>query len=367
MKFAIDLLWVKPQKTGGIESYIRNLLLGFKEVDIDFQAVLMVSEDNEYSFAEYRKNKKFMVFKCPIKSENPWKRILWQNLHLNRILQKLKIKVCFEPVYSKPIINIQNIKYITTIHDLQALHYPQYHSVLKRMWLKFCWWNTIKSSYKIVAISEFVRRDIINKYHCSHDKTIKIYNPIFLDKDKIVPFKLLKRKYEIREKEYFYTVSSLLPHKNLLTIIKAMGKLKQKRKLVISGIKLNKEKEIKELIRMENLDKLVVITGFISDEERNALYANCKAFLFSSLFEGFGMPAVEAMIFNCEVITSKNTSIYEVTQGKAYYIKNPRNVLEWVQMIEEKKTRRTGFDFGKYSHINVAKQYLQQIEMLLNK
>ncbi|AKA67157.1 glycosyltransferase family 4 protein [Clostridium scatologenes] len=364
MKIGIDLLWVKPQKSGGVEAYIRNLLDGFFEIKDKNEFVLITARDNHMTFNKYLEDSRFKKVICNICSSKVVKRLLWQNLRLNSVLKKNEIGICFEPIYSKPIINFCNKKFITTIHDLQALHYPEYFSVLKYLWLRFCWRKTIKSSVKIIAISNFVKDDIILKYHANPDKIQVIYNPIVIDKN-ICSFDKVSKKFNIEENNYYYTVAQLLPHKNLETLVEVIKKLKEKgislpNKLLVSGVNGKSQGALISMIEKYNLKKNVILTGYIDNDERNILYKNCKAFLYSSVFEGFGMPPIEAMILGAKVISTNRTSIYEVTQGKALYVEDPYNVDEWIERIRHiSELESNKLDFHIYNKKNIAEQYLK--------
>ena len=89
-----------------------------------------------------------------------------------------------------------------------------------------------------------------------------------------------------------------------------------------------------EIIREQNIEDDIIFTSFVDNIERNMLYKNCKAFLFPSVFEGFGMPPIEAMIWGVPVIISASTSLREVTGGIANYVYNPLDYKEWVSKLE---------------------------------
>ncbi len=368
MNFAVNLLWVRHNKVGGTESYVRNLLYGFTLLDIDYKIYLIVSEDNKDSFEEYFADKRFIKVACNVKSANVAKRILWENLHFGNILKKHHIHICFEPVYSKPILCSKKIKFITTIHDLQAWHYPEYQSKLRVYWTRYSWRNSVKSSVKIIAISDFVRNDIIERYHCP-EKVVTINNPIVIDTNDVVSFDEIKKLYHVNEKEFYYTVSSLLPHKNLITLIHVMkaihdNKINLPDKLLISGVGGKDKDLLTRLIEENGLTGKVVLTGFVENKVRNTLYRYSKAFLFPSIFEGFGMPPVEAMIFGGSVITTKKTSLYEVTQGKAIYVDDPYNVNEWVERLLEANKDRQDIDLMRYDAKAIAEKVYQLIQSL---
>jgi len=363
MKMAIDLLWVRPKQVGGIESYIRNLLDAFLESDYPFQAILIVSKDNNETFKKYYADERFTECIANVYSCNVKKRILWQNFHLSHLLKKLAVDFCFEPYYCKPLLGSNKVKFVTTIHDLQALHYPQYFSKFKNLWMRISWKHAIKSSRAVVAISQYVKGDIEKQYpKISKGKIYAIYNPIVLNYHEQSEQGIFS-KLGIKEKEYFYTVSSLLPHKNLTTLIKALAYLNKHYPglpdtLVISGIGGKSKAEIEKLSKAYNVK--LILTGFVSNDERNALYKGCSIFLFSSLFEGFGMPPVEAMMLGTKVISTKSTSLYEVTQGKCLYVDDPLDEKEWAEKIvscNRNSISYEGFAPEVYSKHVVVKDY----------
>ena len=156
LKCAIDLLWVRPKQVGGIESVARNLLDGFMKLKYDFEFWLLVSKDNVDSFRHYSDDNRFHIEVCDVLSSNVGSRIIWQNLHLGRKIKSLGLNKCFEPYYCKPVLGTKGIKFLTIIHDLQAMHYPEYFSKGKVIWMKFSWWNAVRTSKIIIAISDYV-------------------------------------------------------------------------------------------------------------------------------------------------------------------------------------------------------------------
>ena len=139
MRIGIDLLWVRVGICGGTESYIRNLLDGFGEFDKENEYILFVSKDNGQSFAKYEQYNHMTLKYCDMLCANQVKRILWENLHLDKVAKAEKIDVMFIPVYSKAMTYGSGIPYVSVIHDLQALHYPQYFSTVRRLFLKVMW------------------------------------------------------------------------------------------------------------------------------------------------------------------------------------------------------------------------------------
>lgn len=359
MKIGIDLLWVRPGICGGTESYIRNLMHGFGRYDSKNEYILFAAKDNADTFVEYKEYSNMKLEVCPAVCASQIKRLLWENLHLDREAKKQGVDVMFIPVYSKPRTYGSGIPYVCVIHDLQALHYPEYFSKARCAFMKMMWRHTCKTAKSLVTISEYSKNDIISHYPIAKDKCSVIYISVDVSESGLEAT-YLEQKYHIVKENYFYCVSSMLPHKNLETLLRMMVILKKqgnKMPLVISGVGGQKE-EFQKMVEKLGIGDMVIDTGFVSDKERDCLYENCKMFLFPSVFEGFGMPTIEAMSRGKHVVTTRKSCLEEVTKGRAVYVENPYDEIEWGKKVqwaltlpEEKQ------EFPEYHLRNVTEQY----------
>ncbi len=372
-RFAVDLTWVRHGIVGGTESFACNLLEGFAEYVREnpgaVQIVLLTAGDNIEVFRKYHLPDEGMrCVTCNTVSADRKMRLLWQNLKMRRTLKRLGIDTVLEPIYAKPFLGTHGIRYFTVIHDLQAWHYPEYFSKARVLWMKWCWRYSVRTSEQVVAISDFVRQDILEKMRCPAERVVTIHNPVVTDG--ITAGDAVLTKYSVKRQQYYYTVSSMVPHKNLITLIRALGILKRKGSggylpLVLSGVGGEPPKELERAIKEEGLQDAIRFTGFIDAEERNRLYYDCRAFLFPSIFEGFGMPPVEAMAFGVPVLTTDKTSLKEVTGSLAHYVEDALDPVAWAVRMEQELAvaDKTGVTklLDEYDRKMVAEQYLKVI------
>lgn len=354
MRIGIDLLWVRVGICGGTESYIRNLLDGFAKYDPKNEYVLFVAKDHAHSFWKYAKAAHMRLQACHVESKNRVKCILWENRYLDTAAARCRVDVMLVPVYSKPSAHVSSAAYVSVIHDFQALHYPEYFSPVKRLFLNYSWKRTMQTSDRLVTISDAVRRDLTAYFPSAAAKAVTIYNPV-ITRHSGIPADVIERRYGIRRMEYFYCVSSMLPHKNLDTILRVVKELPETC-LVISGV--GKGQGLQRRLRMYQIQDKVVLTGFVPDKIRDCLYENCRLFLFPSVFEGFGMPPVEAMRRGKRVVMARCACLEEVTKRRAVYVEEPYSVAEWKEKIQYALTLpEEKIPFPEYSLHEIVRQY----------
>ena len=259
------------------------------------------------------------------------------------------------------------ISSVTVIHDLQPLDLPENFSLAKRLGKRLLLANTFRHADGIIAVSDFTKKRILRYAPYTGGRLTRIYDPIAVEDpcegeihDREEDDERILSRYGLESGQYYFTVSSLLPHKNLATMIDTFAILKSKKqsgiqevlpcRLVIAGITQDptrkNRKELQKKIDKEQLTSCITLTERISDQERDCLYRHCRAFLFPSLYEGFGMPCVEARLQGAIVIASFCTAIPEAAGEGAVYVTNPKDPRAHLAAMEMAERVRQE---GKYS------------------
>ncbi len=262
---------------------------------------------------------------------------LWTQIGLARELWKYPPDVLFIPAHTLPVILKKRIKTVVTIHDLGYEYLPQYHQFPQKLWLNRSTEYAVKHASKIIAVSDATKEDLILKLKADPQKISVIYEGFgsdSLNKQNILkPGITLLSQYSLSG-EYLAFVGTIQPRKNLVRIIQAFGEvLKEKSiidlfpglQLVVIGKKGWLSDEIyKEPQNLSIADK-VVFTGHLLDQETFSLIKGALCFVFPSLFEGFGLPIIEAQSIGTPVVTSKQKPMTEVGGDACEYV-DPHDV-----------------------------------------
>ena len=318
MKIAVD---ARMLKMSGIGTYLQNLI----QNDC-YNIVLGNKEDLKEYEAHFQNDIEFNTKIYGIKEQLkfPYKE-----------LKKLKPDILHVPHYNIPIF--YRGKMVVTIHDLTHLVLPEFlPSKFAKIYAKFMIGLAAKKASKVITVSENTKNDILKMFKVKPEKIDVIYNGVSQD-FKIKPkeeTEYLYQKYNIpRDKKILMYVGNLKPHKNLERLLEAYSKLDDIEKtclLLVGKAFENYNLEIKE--KQLNIENKVIRTGIIEKEELIDLYNIADLFVFPSLYEGFGLPVLEALACGTPVACSNSSSIPEVGGEFTKYF-NPYDVEEMSNTI----------------------------------
>lgn len=222
------------------------------------------------------------------------------------------------------------------LHDIQYKVLPQYHSDKRRAWLDFYLPRMFQTADLVFLISNS-EKQYVQRYFgdAAANKCRVIYNAI--EWSRLEQGEVSEETRKLAARPYVLTVSHPFPHKNLGVLIKAFDRVAQaipEIELYLAGKASDDKRRLVAENASEKTAARIVMTGILSDADLGELYRNARLFVLPSLYEGFGMPAAEAMGFGVQTLVSGVTSLPEATLGRAEYVDDPTNVDTWVdQMI----------------------------------
>lgn len=274
-------------------------------------------------------------------------------------LKKLAPDVLHVPHYNVPIFYKGDM--VVTIHDLTHLVYSEFlSSKFAKLYAKIMMKIAIKKAKVILTVSEHTKKDLIKFFKVDENKIKVTYLGVkeeLIEKSKEEVNYLYERFNIPRDKKIIMYVGNLKPHKNLERLLTAFSRMKNNEECVLLlvgkafsnyNVLNEKEKELK-------IEDKVIHTGIVDDKELLDLYNLVDLFVFPSLYEGFGLPVIEAMACGTKVVSSNSSSLPEVGGDKIPYF-NPKDVEEMTKVIE-KELERVDTEEEKQSRIEWAKSF----------
>jgi glycosyltransferase involved in cell wall biosynthesis len=326
MRIGIDIRLIGKKRTGD-EQVFFNLVKNLAEIDQSNQYFLFTDrdpkQDNELEAETDKLNLKNNFKIIFINAPN---RFWWNFWALPDHLRKNPVDV-FHTQYIAPIWLPKKIKLVLTIHDISFNFFPQFIKKSDLFFLKTLIPRSFKMAAKIIAVSEFTKNEIEKNYRIPAKKIAAIHNGVNFDffNQYVAPEKLkeIGKKYNLPDKFILY-IGTLQPRKNIPILIKAMRHLDIK--LVLAGNKKahNFDPRIDKTIKKYNLQEKIVFPGWIDEEDKPALFKLARCFVFPSLYEGFGIPIIEAMSAGAPVVCSDIPALREISRDAALLC-NPKN------------------------------------------
>jgi glycosyltransferase involved in cell wall biosynthesis len=240
-------------------------------------------------------------------------------------LVRERVHLLHEPHYVLPPAT--RCRSVVTIHDCIHLMFPQYlPGRLAHAYARASMWSAVRKSDRILTVSEASKRDILRFFDIAADKVAVIYNAIderFLASADEERMDLIRQRYQLDHPFLLY-VGNIKPHKNLERLIDAFGRVRggavSDLRLVIIGDEISKYPPLRQAVHRHRLDKYVRFLGFQPHDTLAAFYRLARAFVFPSIYEGFGLPPLEAMACGTPVVTSNVSSLPEIAGNAAILV-----------------------------------------------
>ncbi|MBN2585283.1 glycosyltransferase family 4 protein [Patescibacteria group bacterium] len=350
MRIGIDMRGLLTGKRSGVEQYtlkiLENLLsldhhntyvlfyVSYRDLDKRFEKLLVEAPFLKQSNVEV-KTLKWVNF--PLLLHAVWKPLDWPKV--DKICNGLDLMWLPFP---RLLPLSRRCKLIITFHDLIPEIFPQFYTWQSRLWQwQMSYPYLARRAEKIIAVSESTAKDLVQIYGVDAKKIQVVYegvDDIYFSPPSLRLQRSVQKKFKI-DQDFIYYVGSIEPRKNLPMVIRGLAHIKaqpkfDKMKLVISGGKSWLAESIYEEVNNLKLKKSVIFTGQVTEMEKIALLYRAKVFAFPSLYEGFGLPVIEAFATGCPVITSNVSALPEVAGGAAALI-DPKEQASFNQALEK--------------------------------
>ncbi|MCK5466234.1 glycosyltransferase family 4 protein [Candidatus Parcubacteria bacterium] len=380
MKIAININELTLKQETGVKVYTREIVRALGEVDEKNEYFLYAScRDGDLSRLNNGDSS------CLSYNQDAINRVstnskFWTYTKFPREIKKDKPDVLFMPIQATPFFRKpKNIKLVITVHDLAFLLFPKHFTLKDRFLLNFHTKRAVQMADRIIVPSKATKNDIIKFYGVDGNKIEVIYHGVGT-RQCLVPT-------EMANKPYILFVGSIQPRKNIVRLIEAFEKIKNPPnplfqrgnfappfkkgargiKLIIAGGKGWMSDEIYKKAKESEFSKEIEFMGSVSDDELADLYKNATIFVLPSLYEGFGLPVLEAMSYGIPCVVSDNSSLSEITGDSALLVDayNSNDIAEKINvLLNDEKLRRDlskrGVEnAGKFSWIKAAEKVVE--------
>ncbi|MFN3322231.1 MAG: glycosyltransferase family 4 protein [Bryobacteraceae bacterium] len=324
----------------GIGTYIRNLIGGLSRVDPENHYSLVVSEENVHHFSKLPGNFDTAIYNRP-DSE------YFDHIGLPMFLGNFAADLYHIPLNAVPVFMPK--PYIVTVHDMSSLVYERKAKGWENTFQLYRFRRGLLRADQVIAVSGATRRDIELLLGIPDERIRQIYNapdPRFMerrtDEEYLAEKRRILDRYQINYPFLLYA-GNIRPQKNIPRLVEAFAVLRgdlenhpvyKDLRLVIIGDEISRYPSVRRAVIQTRVEQVVRFLGFIPLDTLRVFYESASAFVFPSLYEGFGLPPLEAMASGTPVVTSNVSSLPEVV-GDAALIVNPENVFDIARGIRD--------------------------------
>ncbi len=313
MVIGIDASRACVRERTGIEEYSYQIIKELRSTVLARHDVML-----------YTRKGQTLDFDVPLtwKIKELWLPMLWTQIRLSVEMLVHPVDTLFIPAHVVPVFHSKNT--VVTVHGLEYEHMPQAYSAWDRRYMRWSIKNSCRWARKIIAVSDITKNDLMNVYGISEKKIKVVHEGHGGNSQFLIP----NSQFPITG-PYFFYVGRIERRKNILGIVEAFEIVKKKHhfphKLVLAGKAGYGYEEIKSIIDKSNYASDIVLTGFISEEEKWNFMQHAEIFLFPTWSEGFGLPVLEAQSMGVPVITSDTSLMREIVGESAILVDPAQN------------------------------------------
>jgi glycosyltransferase involved in cell wall biosynthesis len=357
MRIAVNTRLLLPDRLEGLGTFTHEVLRRMVKQHPEHEFIFLFDRPWDERFI-YGENV------IPVWSDPPARHALlfiyWFELVVPRLLKKYKADIFLSP---DGYLSLQSdVKQVPVIHDLNFEHHPEFFSLANKLHYKNFFFRYAKKAARIATVSDFSKKDLVTTYNIDEQKIDVVYNGVDSIYQPAIKTETDKLKKELTDgKDYFVFVGGLYPRKNLKNAILAFEKFKTETgsdiKFIIAGKRYKESESVFNVYEKLKHKQDIIFLGRVEPREKiSVLLSGSHALVYVSLFEGFGLPIIEAMRCETSVITSDITAMPEIAGGAALLV-NPLDTDEIAQamqiVVEKPQLRNELIEKGR----RVAKKF----------
>ena len=315
------LTFARSYRNTGTSSYIYQLLQHLPDTGSPHQFVVFTNANQEQLRAARLPHYQFVPGR--VDGERPAQRILWEQTALPVQLVRHRVDLVHGMLNVLPAARV--VPGVVTVHDVAFLRFPERYLPAKRRYLTVLTTVSVRSARLVIASSENTRNDLVRLLHVPGERVRVVHlgvedrlrAPVAAD-----DVARLRERHGLPE-QFFLYIGTLEPRKNLVRLLEAYERARRlgvEWPLVLAGAKGWLYDEIFARVQSLGLDRHVHFPGYVLYEDLPLWYNAASAFVYPSLYEGFGLPIAEAMACGCPVLTARNSSLPEVAGDAAILV-----------------------------------------------
>jgi glycosyltransferase involved in cell wall biosynthesis len=324
MHVGLNLIYLVPGETGGMEVYARELIPALlSEAPSGTRFTAFVSRSASATEAPW--TELLPARTVPVNARNRVQWVLGEQTLLPAMAARARVDLVHSFASTAPLWG--PFRRVTTVHDLIYARFPEAHPGLRDRGMRVLVPAAVRRSDRVIAISQNTRDDLIELLHAKPDRIDVVPNGLGMARrTPAVSQAELRARLDLGEREVLLTLSALRPHKNLLALIGALALIPGGRRplLVMPGYRTWHEADLRARAAELGVETDVRLPGWLAEAELEGLWECARAFVYPSLYEGFGLPVLEAMARGLPVACSKESSLPEVA-GEAALMFDPHD------------------------------------------
>lgn len=353
MRIGVNCFLLRPD-IGGMKQYFHTLLRELLTNDLGNKYILFHYPCNEEELANIGTDR--------------WKAdaiALNNQLEVKQHLDKIDLYFCpFSAIWPRPVMKPT----VMTIPDIQEVHYPEFFTTIDKFNRDWHYLGSTRMADRVITISEFSKSTIVKFHSISTDKVVAVH--LAADQRYYNNSKTANPQYPLPDNFILYPANRW-KHKNHENLLKALHILRYQRDIsihaVFTGYDVPNGYQLAEMASKYGVGDLVHQVGYLLVDEMAYLYSKARALVFPSLYEGFGIPLVEAMAVGCPIVCSNQTSLPEIAENAAIYFDPtaPEDIAESIlkvwndnilrdKLVENGKCRSLNFSAAKMAEIHKA-------------